>query len=310
MYYLRHIVLMIAMLLLAANCGGDKKSSAEADQVRELAGDLLNRRLYKQAIEQYEIYLKEFNIDNRETANVHYIIANTYFDRLKDYENALANYLKIIHLYPEFPYMDKVNQRKVACLERLGRSEDAQQALDESVQLDSSQVKKKRPGAVLARIGDRDITQGDLDFELDQLPPSVREQFTTKDKKLQFLNEYVATELLYDTAKRAGLDKDPEVIEGAFQATKMIMVRKLLKERVADKVQIADSDVKLYYGANKENYAEKDEKGNIKRQKPFEEVQQQVAQDYYLKKYQEAYQDLVQKMILAEDVKFYEQNIQ
>jgi peptidyl-prolyl cis-trans isomerase C len=301
---------MITVLLLAASCGGNKKSSAEADQVRELASDLLNRGLYKQAIEQYEIYLKDFNIDNRETANVHYIIANTYFDRLRDYENALANYLKIVHLYPEFPYMDKVNQRKVACLERLGRSEDAQQALDESVQLDSSQIRQKRPGAVVARIGDRDITQGDLDFELDQLPPSVRGQFTNKDKKLQFLNDYVATELLYDTAKRAELDKDPEVIEGAFQAKKMIMVRRLLKERVADKVQIADSDIKLYYDANKENYAEKDEQGNIKRQKPFEEVQKQVAQDYYSTKYQEAYQELIQKMILAENVKFYEQNIQ
>ncbi|OGB98313.1 hypothetical protein A2V82_06860 [candidate division KSB1 bacterium RBG_16_48_16] len=310
MYYSRLAVLMIAIVLLGAHCGGDKKSSAEADRARELAGDLLNRRLFKQAIEQYEIYLKEFNIDNRETANVHYIIANTYFDRLRDYENALANYLKIVHLYPEFPYMDKVNQRKVACLERLGRSEDAQQALDESVQLDPSMVKKKRPGALVAMIGDREITQGDLDFELDQLPPSVREQFTTKERKLQFLNEYVAAELLYDTAQRAELDKDPEVIEGAFQAKKMIMVRKLLKERVGDKVQIADSDIQLYYDANKENYAEKDEQGNITRQKPFQEVQQRVAQDYYMQKYQEAYQELIQKMILAEDVKFYEQNIQ
>ncbi len=308
-YRLHALISVMAFVVLLA-CNSGKKPALDGDKVREYAGDLINRSLFKQAIEQYQYYLNEYNIDAREQANVNYIIANTYFDRLKDYENALALYLKIKHLYPESSLIEDVNKRIIACLERLERSTDAQQALDEAVQADQSQVVKKRPGEVVARIGSREVTQGDLDFEIDQLPPTVREQFRSKDKKLEFLREFVASELLFDTAKRAELDKDSEVIEGAFQAKKMLMVRKLLQDRVAGKVDITNDDISLYYDAHKEDYAEKDKDGKVVREKPLAEVQQQVTQDLYRKKYQDAYQALIERMILAEGVQFFEAKVQ
>lgn len=308
---MKNIIWIFLIFLFVPGCQNKApKPDVKADKLREYAGDLINRALYKQAIEQYSYYLQNYDIEERERANVHYIIANTYFERLKDYESALGIYLKIKHFYPGSTLMDEVNKRIVACLERLERSEDAQQVLDEAVQLDPNDVRKKRPGAVIARIGKREITQGDLEFELNQMPPSVREQFNSREKKLQFLREYVATELMYDTAKRAGLDKDPEVIEGAFQSKKMLMVRKLLKERVADKVEIDQADIELYYEANKEAYAEKNEAGEIVKQKPLSKVKEQVAQDLYNQKYQQAYQGLIEKMILAEDVKFFDDKVQ
>ena len=311
-YHLSVFILSVYVLFaFIGGCQGDKKQPAiDGDKLREYAGDLINRSLYKQAIDTYKFYLDNYNIEPREQANINYIIANTYFDRLKDYENALAYYLKIKHLYPNSTLMENVNKRIVACLERLERPEDAQQALDETVQLDPSKVKKKRPGAVVARIGKREITLGDLEFEINQLPPSVREQFKDREKKMEFLREFVASELLYDTAKRAGLDKDPEVVEGAFQAKKMLMVRKLVQERVAGKVNIDDSDIETYYEAHKDDYAEKDKDGNIVRERPLSEVKQQVFQDLYQKKYRDAYQGLIEKMMLAEDVQFFDSKIQ
>jgi tetratricopeptide (TPR) repeat protein len=302
------LILILTLIFIA--CKKDEKVNVEGDRVREYAGDLVNRSLFRQAIQEYEFYLDNYQVEPRERANVNYIIANTYFDRLNDYENALSYYLKIKHFYPESSLIDQVNKRIVACLERLERSEDAQQALDETVQLDPSDVEKKRPGAVVAKIGKREITQGDLDFEISQLPPTVREQFKDKEKKLEFLQEYVATELLYDTAKRAGLDKNTEIIEGAFQAKKTLMVRKLLEERVAGKIDIEDSDIELYYEANKDQYAEKDDEGNIIEEKPLSKVRKQVAEDLYMQKYKDAYRGLLERMILAEDVKFYKDRVQ
>jgi tetratricopeptide (TPR) repeat protein len=299
-----------AVLLSTIACSGGKKPSLDGDKLREYAGDLINRALFKQAIDQYQRYLDEYDIDSREQANVNYIIANTYFDRLKDYENALAYYLKIKHLYPESSLIEDVNKRIIACLERLERSTDAKQALDETVQADQSQVAKKRPGEVLARIGSREITQGDLDFEIDQLPPSVREQFRSKEKKMEFLREFVASELLYDTAKRAEIDQNPEVIEGAFQAKKMLMVRKLLQDRIAGKIDITNDDIGLYYDAHKSDYSEKDKDGKVIREKSLSDVQQQVAQDLYRKKYQDAYQNLIERMMLAENVQIHEAKVQ
>jgi len=304
--------LVLAGLLVTGvltGCNKGKQPSVNADKLREYAGDLINKALYNQAVQEYQRYLDEYNIDPRERANVNYIIASTYFERLRDYENALTYYLKIKHLYPDNSLMSEVNKKIISCLERLERTEDAQQVLDEAVQIDPSKVQKKRPGEVVARIGNRDITQGDLDFEIDQLPPSLREQLNNRAKKLEFLREYVATELLYDTAKRSGFDKDPDVIEGSFQAKKALMVRKLLQDRVAGKVDISENDIELYYQAHKDEYTQKDKAGNIIAEKPLSEVKQQVAQALTQQKYQQAYISLVEKMIRAEDVTFYESRV-
>jgi tetratricopeptide (TPR) repeat protein len=301
-------LLFSAMLLLA--CQGGKQNAADGASRRELAADLLNRSLFKQAIAEYEGYLDHYDVDETEQANITFIIANTYFDRLKLYDEALAHYLKIKHLYPESKVVEQVNKRIIACLERLDRSTDAQQALDEAVQADPAKVVKQRPGAVVAKIGNREITQGDLNFEIDQLPPTARDQFRSKDKKLEFLKEFVATELLYDTAKRAGLENDSQVVEGAFQAKKMLMVRRLVQDKIAAKINIAESDLDLYYQAHKDDYAEKDKDGKVTREKSLSEVRQQVAQDLYRQKYQDAFQSLMNQMTLAENVQFYENQVQ
>ena len=300
-----------AALLLAflAGCSSGKRPAAEAEKVREFAADLTNRSLYSQAIREYEKCLREYDLDETASANLHYAIGNIYFERLRNYAEALTWYLKVKHFYPQSPVIPEINKKIVACLERLDRSADARQALDETVQLDPSQVQKSRPGAVVARIGSREITLGDLNFEIDQLPPSAREQFRNQETKLQFLREYIATELLYDTAKRAGLDNDQQVVDGAFQAKKALMVRRLMQDKVADRISVDQGDIDNYYKAHKEEYAEKDDKGKVIREKPFDEVRQQVAQDLYRQKYQLAFQELISGMMQSEGVQFFDDQV-
>jgi len=304
------LIAIAAMLIVLVGCQSQQQPAVDGDKLREYAGDLVNRSLYSQAVQVYQQYLNDYKIDDVESANVNYIIANLYFERIKNYEQSLTYLLKVKHLYPETTLMDEVNKKIVACLERLERTEDAQQAMEETVALDPSTVKKSRPGAVVARIGKREVTQGDLDFEISQMPPMLRDQLKDKEIKMNFLREYVATELLYETAQRAGLDKEPDIIEGAFQAKKSLMVRKLLEDRVAGKVEVDEQDVKLYYEAHAEDYAELDDEGNIINQKPLQEVQQEIYDKLTREKYQAAYLGLIEKMIMAEDVKFYENRVE
>lgn len=313
-------VLVVALAIIATLIGvliggwiggnnGDLAPKIDGDRMREYANALYNRQLYEQAVEVYDHYLAEYSIEEKEQANVNYIIGNIYFERLYDYRNALAFYEKVKHLYPESSLQEDVNKKIVACLERLEQSEDAAQVLKETTSLDESHVVKNRPGAIVARIGSREITMGDLNFELGQMPASVRDQFKSKERKIEFLKEYIATELLYDSAKREGLDTDKDVVEGAFQAKKNFMVRKLLQKRIAEKVDIQPNDVELYYKANKDKYVERDEDGNVTREKPFQEVQQQVAQDLYAERYREEYSQLIQRMMIAEDVRILEDQV-
>jgi TolA-binding protein len=277
------------------------------DRVRSFANVLYNRELYKQAVAEYERYLHDYPLDEREQANISYTIANIYFDRVRDYESALAYYLRVKELYPNNELVDDAEKRIVECLERLQRSADAQQALEESTFLDKSQVPEKRPGEVIAKIGSREITTGDLEFEMKRLPPYMQAQIRDKGNRIEFLRQYLATELLYDTAKRKGLDQDKEVIEGAFQARKGLMVQKLLQQEIAEKLDFAESDLELYYRANLSRYTKTDSAG--KSPPAFAEVKSQVTQDYIRDKQQEKYNELVDRMMRAESVVIYEDKV-
>jgi tetratricopeptide (TPR) repeat protein len=302
----KRILLGLFLILLAACSKSPQNLSGE--RVREFANVLYNRELYKQAIAEYERYLHDYPLDEREQASVSYTIGNIYFDRVHDYESALAYYLRVQELYPNSELVKETGKRIVECLERLQRSADAQQALEESTFLDTSQVTKKRPGEVIAKIGIREITSGDLDYEIKRLPPYVQSQMNDKNKRIEFLRQFIATELLYDTAKRKGLEKSAEVVEAAFQAKKGLMVQKLLEEEIAGKVNYNDSDLELYFRANQSRYAKSDSAG--KNPPPaFADFKSQVTQDYVREKQQQIYNELLDRMMRAEAVRIYDDKV-
>lgn len=305
---MRRLIIFSASLLmiLIVGCSKQAEPNLSKEQARNYANELYNRQLFKQSAVEYERYLNTYSLNENEQANISYTIGDIYFERLRDYENALAYYIRIKYLHPKEELRQQVDQKIVACLERLERTEDAEQTLKESTSLEPGSVPKKRPGAVVARIGSREITQGDVDFELSQLPQSIRSQYDSKEKKIEFLNQYILTELLYKSAQNMGLDKDNEVIEAAFQAKKSIMVQKYLRDQIRKEVKIEPADVELYYKANKDKYVEKDKEGKVIREKSFEEVQQQAAQDLMVERQQDVYQRMVERLMRAEGVEVFD----
>lgn len=308
--YKLFVTMMLFMLVVAGCSQPQHAPTISAEKARDFANVLYNRQLYKQSAEQYDYYLNNYSLDETEQAKVCYIIGDIYFERLKDYENALAYYLRIKHLYSESNLVDEANKKIIACLERLERSEDAVQALEETTTLEPEKIRPKRPGAVVAKIGKREITQGDIDFEISQMPPYMQQQFNTHEKKLQFLKQYILTEMLYDKAKRERLDSSPDIIEAAFQAKKEIMVRHLVQQELEEKVKIDESDVELYYNANKDKYVEKDDKGNVKRQLSFDEAKHQAARDLSIERQQEAMEHMTEQLMTAESARIFEDKLQ
>ncbi len=305
------VLLILVFILLSCQRGSEPAIPAE--KKRELANILYNQQLYTQAVDEYTEYLRNYDLKENEQANISYMIANIYFERLQDYENALAYYLRVKYLYPESNLQAEVNRKVVECLERLRRSTEAQQVVQQSAALDESQKLASQPGEVVARIGSREITTGDLQYELNRLPAYLREQLLSKEQKIEFLRNYIVQELLYDSAKRKGLDKDKEVREGILMAEKSLMAQKLMQDEIQGDVKpenYSNADVGLYYKANKEKYAEKDDKGNVKKIPPFSDVREKVAQDFMQEKQQEAYQKLVDRLMKAENVQIYENKFQ
>lgn len=308
---IRTILAIFLFLMVFTGCqNSNKKTSVSDKAVLQLANAYYTNGLYQAAVNQYLQYLKEFDVNRARMANTYYTIANIYFDRLNDYQKALEYYFKVKYLFPQSNLQKEVSKKIVSCLERLDRSQDAVRVMENEAALDTSQIHKNRPGAVLAQIGSRKITQGDLDFEISKMPPYLQQQFKSKEKKKELLQQLVLQDLLYESAKRQGLDKDKDVIEGVYEAKKSLMANKLLQQELAKKVKIDPDELSLYYKANKDRYVEKDKNGKVIRHKSFAEVKQQVAQDLLAEKQQKAYQELANRLMQAENVKIYDQRIQ
>lgn len=260
-----------------------------------LASELLDNKLYQQAISEYDKIIQSGRIHRKKEANLNYIIGNIYMNNLNDYESAAARFVKARLLSPDDELLKKINKNLVTCFERMGRSLDAQRELDKMTLLHKPS-QEKGTQKIVARIGKREISMSDLENEIQKLPPSVSSQFKDKTKKLEFLKQWVANELFYDTALRKGYDQDKEVIEAVFQMKKQLMINKLLKEEIPSDIQISESEIKLYYDAHKEDFKDK----------KIDEVKAQIEAELLRQRQEEAYMKLVSQMMEAEKVKIYE----
>lgn len=280
---------------------------------KKLAEEYLNQSLYAKAITAYEEYLKDPTLTRDKRANISYIIGNIYMEDLSDYSNAIAGFVRAKVFSPSNPNISEINKKIVMCLERLGRPVDAERELSKLTSLKKPEAagETKKDAVIVAKIGDRNITMAELDKEMEKLPSYLKDAYKEKGKKADFLKQYIAGELLYGSAKRRGLDNDSDIVDSTYNIKKQLMVEKLLQEEDALKVEEpALTDLKLYYEAHKDRYAEeiKDENGNVteSREKTFDEAKDDVAQDYFTEKRQDKLNVFINGLMKAEYVVLYD----
>jgi peptidyl-prolyl cis-trans isomerase C len=297
-------------LVLFMSCSGDKGSGVPLEKARSYANALVTHELYGQALDAYRRILNDYTMDDQARANMLYMMGNLYFKQLHDYNNALALYLQVKYVHPDEAIINQINERIVQCLERLRRSADAEQALNEALGGPGERSKAAEGETVIARIGDRDITGAAIQNLIDQLPENIQSRLEDRGARLQFVKQFLANELIYEAAKRKGLDSNPGVVEGVYQARKALMVQLYLQEELAGQVNVSEDDLALYYKANPDRYTETDDRGNRIRLKSLDEVRRQVAEDYVQEKQEKLVQELMQRMLNTKNVEIYEDRIQ
>ncbi|MDD5495503.1 MAG: peptidyl-prolyl cis-trans isomerase [Candidatus Omnitrophica bacterium] len=114
-------------------------------------------------------------------------------------------------------------------------------------------VKKPSPDdKVLAEVSSKFITVNDLKKRISKLPPYYQDIINKNKKK--FLDETIVEILFYEEAIRKGLDRDKEFKEIMYEAKKKILIAKLIKTEVEDKITVSDEEARKFYEANKENF--------------------------------------------------------
>ncbi|MBN1900672.1 hypothetical protein JW926_05015 [Candidatus Sumerlaeota bacterium] len=248
--------LLMAVTLLAWGCAkGSTQSAEDASKRISLAAQLEEKGLYDEAAREYEAALETPGLTPAKRSNLYYILGNLHYEKKKDYEKALANFIRAKHYNPESPELQKITEKTVVCLERIGRSLDARNVLSDATYLAGEETRESS-GKLVAQIGDRKITMGELNNEIQNLPPEAQKKMGSDDKaKLEFLKQYVQQELLYNLAKRSGYDKEPGVRKRAEDFEKALLVQKAYQTNVTDKITVTPEEARLYFKAHKDELA-------------------------------------------------------
>jgi hypothetical protein len=236
--------------------------------------------------------------------------ANLYADAIEYYYRSEMA-AKLDELEPQ------INSHIQDCFEKLGKfSALRYELMDRTAFRQSGQAGSK----VVAEIGSEKITEADLDAIIEnnidnQLKPMAMfmtpeqlnnqkkealEQFKSPQARMQFLQSWVAEEILYRQALQEQLPDKDEVKGILGQVERNVLSQQLMNEQLASKIHITDTDLQTYYTANKDKYAEPtdaNDPNSPKRQKSFDEVRQQVMMTLLNKKRQDVQQDYIKEMM-------------
>jgi hypothetical protein len=307
---MKPIMTLISILLLLGCSSYNPGRNIPIERQREYATALFNQQLYIQSITEYDHLLNWYNVDDETKANINYTIGNIFLEQMGDYSNSLAYYLRVKYLYPKSKVTENNNKKIVACFERLGKPAEAEAFMKGTpTSLSKSDSPFERiPGDTVAIVAGEIYTIGEIErlfnYYYNTLPVEQRKATPTNDDKLAFLREYIRSEVLYNSAKRQGLDAAKDVTEVAYLLKKDLMVKKLLDNEVYNKVTVTDAEIEKYYSENKDKLKQQTPEGKTK-QLTLDESKNIIQQYLILQKGQVLKEQLTDKLIEAQNARVF-----
>ncbi len=274
-------LLVVLVALAAANLfvtlSGRKPASTvssglSADQVKDLASKLAQRNLYQQAAAAWQDYLASANLAGPEQARIQFQIG-TLLEKGGLYADAIEHYYRSETAGTVRELQSDLNAHIKECFEKLGKFSALRYEVMDRTSLNPSQP---AGGKVVAEIGAEKITEAQLDARIEesienQLEPMkafmTPEQLNEQKKraleqsrdpktKQEFLQGWLAQEILYRQALQDKLSDKPEVQRVVHDLTRQALSQQLMNEQLASRIHVTDSDLQTYYAANKDKYIE------------------------------------------------------
>ena len=270
------VVLGLANLVAEFSSDGSAPQAAarglSAEQTRQLAGKLTQRNLYQQAAKVWQDYLARADLGDAERAKVLFQVGMA-LEKGGLYGEAIEYYYRSETVASLDELAAQINAHIKACFEKLGKFSALRYEL-----MDRTAIAKTETagGEVVAEIGAEKITKADLDALIEnnianQLSPmapfmtteqlneqkkKMLEQYNSPQTKQQFLQGWLAQEILYREALGEQLADKPKVKELLDELARGVLSQQLMNEQLASKINISETDLQTYYAANKDEYAE------------------------------------------------------
>lgn len=248
------------------------KGNLSSEQAKDLAAKLAQRGLYQQAATAWQDYLAVAQPTAAQRAQIHFQIggllekAGLYGDAIEQYYRSEAA-AELSELAPQ------INAHIKDCFERLGKFSALRYEVMDRTSMDASKPAGEK---VVAEIGAEKITESQLDVlieesiedqlasmrafvtpeQLNEQKKRALEQARSPQTKQEFLQSWLAQEILYRQALDQQLGEKPEVKRLVHSLTRQTLSRQMLDEQLASKIHVTDTDVQTYYAANKDKYVE------------------------------------------------------
>jgi len=105
---------------------------------------------------------------------------------------------------------------------------------------------------IMAKVDGETITLKDFNDRIEKLPKQYQD--IVKSQKRNYLDDLILEKLLYKKALKANIDKDRETQDIIAEATKKIIIARLVEKEVEKKVTVSDEEVRKYYDEHSEEF--------------------------------------------------------
>lgn len=210
--------------------------------------------LSKQANYFYQNFLNtESDANSKLKSNLAFKMASL-FEEQADLENALAHYHLVAAYDLNGEYVEEAKKKIVQVLEKMNKHMAAKMALKEQSQL-ASNDQPISGGDVVAKINGRPIFLHSINEAIDTLPEQMRGEFKDPNKKREFVQKYVADELLWEKGRRQNILEDGAMKKKIMEIEKQLVVNSILQKEIFEKISVDEADLKNYFQLNSGAFA-------------------------------------------------------
>lgn len=247
-------------------------SSFSSEQTKQLAGKLAQRNLYIRAAKIWQDYLAVGKLADAERARILFQIG-TLLEKANLYDQAIEYFYRSEIAAELNELKPQISAHIKDCFEKLGRFSALRYELMDRTSFEAAPAAGAK---IVAEIGAEKITEADLDAAIEndienQLEPMAPfmtlEQFNEQKKKMleqyknpqakqQYLQAWLAQEVLYRQALQENLVEKPEAKKLIDQLTRGALSQLIMNRELAGKINITQTDLQTYYTANKDKFVE------------------------------------------------------
>jgi tetratricopeptide (TPR) repeat protein len=247
-------------------------STSSPEQIKQLASKLAQRNLYLRAAKVWKDYLAAGKLADDKRARILFQIG-TLLEKGNLYDEAIEYFYRSEGAMQLKELEPQISSHIKDCFEKLGNFSAMRYELMDRTSLASSPPAGSK---IVAEIGAEKMTEADLDALIeidveDQLEPmapfmtpeqlseqkkKMLEEYKNPKAKLQYLQGWLAQEVLYRQALEENLEQNPDAKKLIDHLTRSALSQLVMNRELASKINITETDVQTYYTANKDKFIE------------------------------------------------------